>query len=224
MLHRDSLGSEQLSGPGQLNLMTAGAGVAHAEEAHAASYRRPAARHPALGGPARGDAARRPAFEHHADLPQVDLGAGEATVLVGDLGGTSLAGPRATPTTSAPSWTCGPAPTDRARSTPGYEHALVVLDGAVERRRRRSSRPGALAYLGTGRDELRAARSTAGPGGAARRRARSRSEILMWWNFVARTRDEIDEARTAWQGEDRDRFGPVTSRLGRIDAPGLPWS
>src|ERR1700722_1612457 len=32
VLHRDSLGSEQLIRPGQLNLMTAGRGIAHAEE------------------------------------------------------------------------------------------------------------------------------------------------------------------------------------------------
>ena len=29
----------------------------------------------------------------------------------------------------------------------------------------------------------------------------------MWWNFVARTHDEIDEARAAWQADDEDRFG-----------------
>ena len=50
------------------------------------------------------------------------------------------------------------------------------------------------------------------------------AEILMWWNFVARTRDEVAEARAAWQDDDRDWFGPVTSLLDRIDAPGLPWS
>src|SRR6478752_2940914 len=32
VLHRDSLGSEQMIRPGQLNLMTAGHGIAHAEE------------------------------------------------------------------------------------------------------------------------------------------------------------------------------------------------
>lgn len=32
VLHRDSLGSEQLIRPGQLNLMTSGRGIAHAEE------------------------------------------------------------------------------------------------------------------------------------------------------------------------------------------------
>src|ERR1700735_5056747 len=32
VLHRDSLGSEQMIQPGQLNLMTAGRGIAHSEE------------------------------------------------------------------------------------------------------------------------------------------------------------------------------------------------
>lgn len=32
VLHRDSLGSEQMIRPGQLNLMTAGRGIAHSEE------------------------------------------------------------------------------------------------------------------------------------------------------------------------------------------------
>src|SRR4051794_26091988 len=85
LLHRDSLGSEQLIRPGQLNLMTAGHGVAHAEEA-SRTYRgelqgvqlwvaQPAVtRH------------GQPAFEHHVELPLVSLGAGEASVLVGSFG------------------------------------------------------------------------------------------------------------------------------------------
>jgi len=32
VLHRDNLGSEQMIRPGQLNLMTAGRGIAHSEE------------------------------------------------------------------------------------------------------------------------------------------------------------------------------------------------
>ena len=35
VLHRDSLGSRQLIRPGELNLMTAGAGIAHSEESAA---------------------------------------------------------------------------------------------------------------------------------------------------------------------------------------------
>ena len=63
VLHRDSLGSEQLIRPGQLNLMTAGRGIAHAEESPGES--RAAARGPALGGAARRRRQAPPAFEHH---------------------------------------------------------------------------------------------------------------------------------------------------------------
>lgn len=49
-------------------------------------------------------------------------------------------------------------------------------------------------------------------------------QISMWWNFVARNHDEIDEAHRAWRERDReDRFGHVTSPLPTIDAPTPPW-
>jgi hypothetical protein len=44
----------------------------------------------------------------------------------------------------------------------------------------------------------------------------------MWWNFVARTREEMVEARSAWEAGS-DRFGPVESELGRIPAPPPLW-
>src|SRR4051795_11788259 len=85
VLHRDSLGSEQLIRPGQLNLMTAGHGVAHAEEA-SGTYRGE------LQGVqlwvAQPEATRNgsPGFEHHGEPPRVSVGAGEANVLVGSFG------------------------------------------------------------------------------------------------------------------------------------------
>ena len=45
----------------------------------------------------------------------------------------------------------------------------------------------------------------------------------MWWNFVARTRDEITEAWQAWADGDEDRFGPVPTDIERIEAPRPPW-
>jgi hypothetical protein len=42
----------------------------------------------------------------------------------------------------------------------------------------------------------------------------------MWWNFVARTRQEIEEAREDW--EQRRRFGEVKAYRGaRLEAPPL---
>ena len=46
--------------------------------------------------------------------------------------------------------------------------------------------------------------------------------IVMWWNFVARTKEGMVEARSAWEAGD-DRFGPVESELGRIAAPPPLW-
>jgi redox-sensitive bicupin YhaK (pirin superfamily) len=46
--------------------------------------------------------------------------------------------------------------------------------------------------------------------------------ITMWWNFVGRSRDEIDSAYQSWQAQD-DRFGRVASALPRIPAPPPHW-
>ena len=68
--------------PGQLNLMTAGAGIAHAEEATGQHLG-------TLQGiqlwVAQPDAVRfgSAAFEHHGALPQVEVDGGVATVLIG---------------------------------------------------------------------------------------------------------------------------------------------
>ncbi|HEX6287512.1 MAG TPA: pirin-like C-terminal cupin domain-containing protein, partial [Acidimicrobiia bacterium] len=48
-------------------------------------------------------------------------------------------------------------------------------------------------------------------------------EVKMWWNFVARTEEEISTAWGDWQSHNTDRFGEVPSRLARIDAPRPPW-
>src|SRR6201981_3763910 len=84
VLHRDSLGSEQMIRPGQLNLMTAGHGIAHAEES-------PEDHDPGLHGVqlwlGLPDAHRQvaPDFEHHAELPALRLGGLDATVFAGSL-------------------------------------------------------------------------------------------------------------------------------------------
>jgi redox-sensitive bicupin YhaK (pirin superfamily) len=218
VLHRDGLGSEQLIAPGQLNLMTAGHGLAHAEEA-TGRYR--GDMHGVQLWVAQPERTRQgpPAFEHHASLPQVDLGAAVATVLVGSLAG--LAGSQ-----SPARHDTGQVGVDldmRAGETvvpldPAFEHALVVLDGTVlvdgtvvE--------PGHLAYLGEGRDEL----AMEGPARALLIGGEPfEAPVLMWWNFVARTRDEVAAARRSW--EERDgRFSPVQSALDRIAAPPVPW-
>jgi redox-sensitive bicupin YhaK (pirin superfamily) len=102
-----------------------------------------------------------------------------------------------------------------------HEHAVVVLSGAVTIDGTTVG-PDVLAYLGEGRDELtfladRPARLFLLGGTPFETRP------LMWWNFVARTHDEIDAAYRSWQEGD-PRFGPVASGLPPVPAPTPPWS
>jgi quercetin 2,3-dioxygenase len=81
--------------------------------------------------------------------------------------------------------------------------------------------PGVLAYLGLGRDE--AALRTEAPARALLLGGVPFPEpILMWWNFVGRTREEISEARRQWSADD-GRFGHVRSSLERIGVGAPPW-
>jgi hypothetical protein len=221
VLHRDSLGSEQVIRPGQLNLMTAGQGVAHAEEA-VDTYR--GTLHGAQLWLAQPEATRHgpAAFEHHADLPRVQTGASELTVLVGELAGTPSPARHDHPAVGAeavvrPGTSVWPL-------RPDFEHALIVLTGEVAVGGH-VVRPGSLATLGRGRAELpvtaRADARVLLLGGAP-----FDEPLIMWWNFVARTRDEITAAYRTWQADDvgGSRFGRVASDLSRIPAPVPTWA
>jgi hypothetical protein len=215
-LHKDTLGSEQLITPGQLNLMTAGHAVAHAEEA-TGHYRG------TLEGIqlwiAQPDRTRNgtAAFEHHGELPQRDLDGAVATVLVGDLDGTRSPARHDTPLVGVDLDLRGPTTVPLRRD---FEYAVVVMRGSVAVAGA-SATSGQLAYLGTGRDEMRLDAS------AAARAILLGGEpfpepLMMWWNFVARNRDEIDAAYASWRDQD-DRFGRVRSSLPVIPAAAPFW-
>ena len=221
--HVDSVGSDQVIVPGQLNLMTAGDGVAHAEEWRGGQGRY----HGIQLWVAQPESTRHtaPAFEHHAALPQVDLDHATATVLVGALGGARSGARRDTDHFGAelrfrPGTTS--VAVDRA-----HEHALVVLDGRVhiegtEHVAGATVEPGKLAYLEPGCDEIAFTivdHAIAMLLGGALFEAR----VSMWWNFVGRDHDEITAAQRDWNRHDTDRFGDLSSSLARIAAPDVPW-
>ena len=216
-LHRDSVGSEQVLRPGQLNLMTAGRGVSHSEEA-TGTYR--GTLHGVQLWIAQPEETRHgdPAFEHHADLPRVELDRGDATVVIGTFGGARSPARRDTDhlgvdldlragTTTVP-------------LDPTREHAVVLFDGAVTVDGR-SIRPGHLAYLGLGRDEL-GLRTDDGARALLIGGVPFPEPVLMWWNYVARTQAEISEAHRSWTAGE-ERFGTVASPLARIDTGPPPW-
>lgn len=216
--HRDSLGSAQLIRPGQLNLMTAGHGIAHAEEAPSGWS---GTAHGAQIWVAQPEATRHgePAFEHHAELPTLGSGPAEVTVLVGGFGGAVSPARHDTPLVGL-DVVCAPGqialPLDES-----FEHALIVVEGQV-RLEGTVVEPGTLAYVPTGRAELPIATDVVSRflvlGGPP-----FGEEVLMWWNFVARTRDEVVDAIDDWQGETA-RFGHVATGLDRIAAPRPHWA
>jgi quercetin 2,3-dioxygenase len=218
VLHRDSLGTEQVVAPGQLNLMTAGHGVSHSEEA-TGHYRGVLEGLQLWIAQPAGTRDGEPGFEHHDDLPQVELGRGAATVLVGELAGHCSPARCDTPLVGADL-----ALVDGSTAVPlrpDWEYALVVLRGAVGVHDRLLE-PGRLAYLGEGRDEL--VLDTAELTRAVLLGGEPLSEqLVIWWNFVGRSREEISTAYASWQAQD-DRFGRVRSALPRIPAPTPFWS
>ena len=217
LVHRDSLGSEQAIRPGQLNLMTAGHGIAHAEEAPPGWS---GTTHGAQLWVAQPEGTRHgpPAFEHHGELPVVESGPAVTTVLVGTHGAvtsparhdTSLVGLDV----QVHAGSCE-LPLDA-----GFEHAVVLLDGDLTVDR--VAVPAhTLVYLPVGRSSATLTTAASSrllvlggePFGEA---------VLMSWNFVGRTRDEIDAATDEWNAG-TDRFGVVDSALDRIPAPRPPW-
>ena len=215
-LHKDSLGSEQVIAAGQLNLMTAGGGVAHAEEA-TGHYRgtlegiqlwiaQPEATRHGRGG-----------FEHHADLPAVEFPGAVATVLVGDVLGTRSPARHDTPLVGA-DLDIRDDVTVPLRSD--FEHAFIVLRGAIAIDGAPVV-PGRMAHVARGRQEVSLQATEPSRvmllGGVP-----FEEPLMMWWNFVARSREELDAAYASWRDQD-DRFGRVPSRLPLIPAAAPYW-
>ncbi|MDQ2068943.1 pirin family protein [Natronospira bacteriovora] len=215
ILHRDSLGNEQLIRPGQLNLMTAGRGISHSEES-------PEGETGTLHGlqlwVAQPESGRHgePAFQHHPQLPEHAVGDSRLTLFLGQWLAHTAPARVECPLVGA-ELQMGDSGKMELPLAPTFEHALVALDGPLHLDGTTTSEVGELADLGIGRERLTI---TGAPGSRALLIGGEpfEEEILMWWNFVARQPEEISEAREAWtRGEG---FGRVTSYPGcPLDAP-----
>lgn len=215
--HRDSLGSDVVLKPGELNLMTSGDGVSHSEfsvgDPNAPMHgiqlwvALPA---DALQGEA--------GFEHHPDLPVAAGDGWSAKVLLGEVAGAVSPATTYTPIVGAQLTLDAGHAVVPLRSD--FEHAVLAVDGAVdvlgvpiEHRE--------LRYLAPGRTEvdLRVSRPTTLLliGGEP-----FEEELVMWWNFIGRSHDDIALARDDWQRA-ADRFGHVDGHGSQvIPAPPLP--
>jgi redox-sensitive bicupin YhaK (pirin superfamily) len=220
ILHRDSLGSLCPIKPGQLNLMTAGRGICHSEES---PVPRPAGMHGAQFWIALPESRRHgePAFAHHPQLPPARRDGFAVSVLAGTALGERSPAEIHTPLVGLELRSSDAAQTQFPLD-PGFEYAALVLQGSVTVRDE-ALVPGTLLYLGQGCDSL-SLRCDAPAvmlliGGEPMQEA-----PLMWWNFVARSKDELTQACRDWNAE-AEYFGRVTGYDGaRLVAPLPPWA
>lgn len=208
VLHRDSLGYEQWIHPGQVNLMTAGRGIAHSEESPAD---RPGRFHSTQLWIALPDGERHrdPDFHHYPELPVLDRGGIHITLLAGEFAGARSPAKVYTPLVGLDIASRGAAVT-MLPLDPSFEHAALALEGAPSLDGERLA-PGTLLYLGTGRATLELAAAAPSRmlliGGLP-----FGEEILVWWNFVARTPEEVEVATQDWI--DGHRYGKVHGARG----------
>jgi redox-sensitive bicupin YhaK (pirin superfamily) len=218
VLHRDSLGTEALVRPGELNLMTSGMGIAHSEESVGSDQLLHGVQlWVALPHPVRDTIS--PSFEKYSRLPRVEGEGFAATVIIGSLGEVSSPASGQTPLTGADVEVSAGAAV-RLPLRRDFEYAVVALAGAVEV----AAHPigvGQMIYLGTDRHEL-AMRASADARALLLGGEPFGEEIVMWWNFIGRSHEEIVQARADWESES-ERFGEVSGFDGpRLPAPPMP--
>ena len=204
MEHHDSLGTVQSIKPGQLNWMTAGRGIVHAEYARS--------------GPIEGvqlwvalpEAARHidPSFTHLAALPHLPQPQGNVVVLAGTIGSHTSGAPEHHPIVGAEIRGRAELPLDTM-----FEHAVAPLRGEATVDGR-SVDPGSLVYLGRGRSSVTVEAEVALLLGGAP----LGEPLLLWWNFAERTHDEVVASRGRWES---DQMGTVAGTTHRIPAPPL---
>lgn len=209
--HRDSLGSVQNITPGSLNLMTAGSGVSHSER----SLPGPDSLHAVQLWIALPDAVRgmAPAFEHIESVPETSFGDHLAQVFIGQWGDAQSSATVFSPLVGAEVsiGTSGTIPLD-----PAWEYGVLNVAGVVAANGV-DVPPGGLWFSAIGEASL----DLTGDGTAIIIGGEPfHEQILMWWNFIGRTHNEIEQMRSDWN---LHTYAPFPDRVGGwIPAPEMP--
>ena len=216
VVHDDSLQQEAVLRPGALNVMTSGGAIAHAERTPDDNTGRlnGVQLWTALPESRRHGAA---AFQHLNTVPTFEATGGIVQLFSGSLAGTVSPADHYSDLVGA-DLQVHRGETLTVPLQPLHEHAVLLLTGDCTIEGEYLSRT-SLYYLGTDRQEL-AMSSADGARILLLGGLPFAETILMWWNFVARTPDEIREARDDWEAH--RRFGEVPAYKGpRLAAPEL---
>ncbi|AKN73106.1 pirin [Streptomyces sp. PBH53] len=216
--HRDSLGSHAFVRPGELNLMTGGYGISHSE----VSTPRTTVLHGVQLWVALPEEHRATArdFRHHVPEPVRTDGA-EISVFLGSLAGAASPVPTFTPLLGA-EIVLRPRATVTLAVDPAFEHGLLVDRGTV-RLADALLAPAELGYVHPGPRTLTLANESDDTARAVLLGGTPfEEEIVMWWNFIGRSHEDIVRAREEWENSS-ERFGAVEGYPGdRLPAPVLP--
>ncbi len=230
--HRDSAGNQALVIPGEVNLMTAGRGISHSE----VSTETTTMLHGAQLWVALPDQSRHtdPGFQHYAP-PEVAGDGWRGRVFLGTLLGHTSPVATYSPLVGA-ELVLDPGVIVPLQVDPSFEHGVLVDRGSVTVDGM-TAKPADLAYIPLGDGTIAL---TAGDEGArvlVLGGTPFGESIVMWWNFVGRSHDEVVGFREEWQaqitrdgevvGDSADvadgRFGIVgDDHLRPIPAPELP--
>lgn len=218
--HRDSAGIHAMVRPGELNLMTAGAGICHSEVSTASTN----VLHGVQLWVALPDASRDTGrdFAHHAPRA-LRLEGATVRVFLGELAGERSPVHTFSPLLGA-QLDLDAAATVTVDIDPAFEHGVLLDQGDVVAAEQRLA-VADLAYQPPGHTQLSISNTGEEParvillGGEP-----FTEELVMWWNFVGRSHDDIAAYRELWQHNDV-RFGDVEGYRGhtvRLPAPPLP--
>ncbi|WP_374107841.1 pirin family protein [Microbacterium sp. Au-Mic1] len=226
--HRDTIDSDVVLRRGQLNLMTAGQGIAHSEYSVGEE-----------AGPLDalqlwvvlpdGAATGAPGFEQHLSLPGLTLPAEtgsdvDVTVVMGSYAGVDSPATAYTPIVGAE------IRLERGTSVvlpfdPAWEHGLLLVEGDArvsgsDLAETALSTDDVL-FLGDSREGVTVSSESGALlfllGGEP-----FEQDLVMWWNFAARSHEEIAQAREDWEAGS-DRFGHVVGHGDeRVPAPPIP--
>lgn len=218
IMHRDSLGSAQVIRPKQVNLMTAGHGIAHTEE----SVKGKSTMHAAqlwIALPLE-HKDTTPRFDHYPELPTWHEAGVDFTLLIGTWQHKQAPTLHFSPIVAMDIYAVNSTKLT-LRLDPSFEYALMPLEGRFQIEDE-SFDNNDLAYLGMLREtitvELEAGCRILLIGGAP-----LADPVSIWWNFVGHSKEEIAKAQAEWEAHS-PRFAVVPGYNGeRLVPPPIPW-
>lgn len=195
--HLDSAGNAAEVKPGELNLMIAGSGITHQELSD------PGIRslHGVQLWYALPDSTRfsENQFEHYIP-PVVSKPGVVARVFIGELLGSRSPIDTKTPPLLGAELVLAPKASIKIEIRRDFEHAVLAEDSAVTVNSAQVPHR-ALAYVSPGSDVLEITANADGARVVLLGGVPSTEQIVMWWNFVGRTHEEIVEFRRRYQAE-----------------------